>query len=80
MITLDSLKENEEAQIIRINGGRNLVLRLSDMGLVPNTKFKVVLNSYFGPVLIEVRGSKLAIGRGMAKKILVKEVEKDSSK
>jgi len=78
MITLDSLKENEEAQIIRINAGRNLVLRLSDMGLVPNTKFKVILNPSLGPILLEVRGTKLAIGRGMARKIVV--MRENSSK
>ncbi len=47
--------------------------RLEDMGLTPGTKVTVVKSAPFhGPIELHVRGSRLAIGRGMAKKILVR--------
>jgi len=50
--------------------------RLEDMGLTPGTKIMVVKSAPFhGPIEIHVRGSRLAIGRGMAERILV-SVEK----
>jgi len=46
--------------------------RLEDMGLTPGTKIMVVKSAPFhGPIEIYVRGSRLAIGRGMAERILV---------
>lgn len=46
--------------------------RLEDMGLTPGTKVTVVKSaSFHGPIEIYVRGSRLAIGRGMAERILV---------
>lgn len=50
--------------------------RLMDMGLTPGTKVTVVKSAPFhGPLEILVRGSRLAIGRGMAEKIFV-EIER----
>jgi len=42
------------------------------MGLTPGTKVTVVKSAPFnGPLEVYVRGSRLAIGRGMAERILV---------
>ncbi len=50
--------------------------RLEDMGLTPGTKVTVVKSAPLnGPLEIYVRGSRLAIGRGMAERIFV-EVER----
>jgi DtxR family Mn-dependent transcriptional regulator len=46
--------------------------RLEDMGLTPGTIVTVVKSAPFnGPLEVTVRGSRLAIGRGMAKRIFV---------
>jgi Fe2+ transport system protein FeoA len=46
--------------------------RLSDLGLTPGTKVTVIKSAPFhGPLEVSVRGSRLAIGRGMASRILV---------
>ncbi|HDQ07046.1 MAG TPA: ferrous iron transport protein A [Candidatus Bathyarchaeota archaeon] len=46
--------------------------RLSDLGLTPGTKVTVVKSAPFnGPLEVNVRGSRLAIGRGMASRISV---------
>lgn len=47
--------------------------RLEDMGLTPGTRVTVVKSAPFrGPIELRVRGSRLAIGRGMARKIMVR--------
>jgi len=46
--------------------------RLEDMGLTPGTRVKVVKSAPFhGPLEVYVRGSRLALGRGMAERIFV---------
>lgn len=46
--------------------------RLMDMGLTPGTEVKVVKSTPFhGPLEITVRGSRLALGRGVAKRVFV---------
>jgi len=46
--------------------------RLEDMGLTPGTRLTVVKSAPFrGPLEVHVRGSRLAIGKGMAERIFV---------
>lgn len=72
-LSLINLKPGQEAEIITIAGGGGVIQRLADLGLVPKTKIRVVtVASFFGPVEISVRGSRLVLGRGVAGKILVK--------
>ena len=48
------------------------IKRLTDLGLTPGTNVTVVKSAPFnGPLEVTVRGSRLAIGRGMASRILV---------
>lgn len=48
------------------------IKRLSDLGLTPGTNVTVIKSAPFnGPLEVCVRGTRLAIGRGMATRILV---------
>lgn len=48
------------------------IKRLTDLGLTPGTKVTLIKSAPFnGPLEISVRGSRLAIGRGMASRIIV---------
>jgi Fe2+ transport system protein FeoA len=48
------------------------IKRLTDLGLTPGTKVTVIKSAPFhGPLEINIRGSRLAIGRGMASRIIV---------
>ena len=50
--------------------------RLADMGLTPGTRITVVKSALLhGPLEVIVRGSRLALGRGVAERIYV-EVER----
>jgi Fe2+ transport system protein FeoA len=56
-----------------INAGWGLQRRLADMGLTPGVQIQVMNGKCAGPVLIDLRGSRVGLGRGVAQKILVKE-------
>lgn len=72
-IPLAMLTENEEALIVEICGGRGLIRRLTEMGFTNGAKVKVLNSNSHGPVLVSVRGSRIALGRGVAMKIMVKQ-------
>ena len=58
-------------RLVSVDAGRGLCGRLTAMGLVPGVEIEVVQNSIWGPFLIEVMGSRIMLGRGMARKITV---------
>ena len=70
-IPLAMLPENEDARVVEVKGGAGLVRRLSELGFTPGAKVKVLLSNSPGPMLVEVRGSKIALGRGLMMKIIV---------
>jgi Fe2+ transport system protein FeoA len=41
------------------------------MGLVPGVELEVVSSRLQGPFIVEAKGSRLMLGRGMVRKILV---------
>ena len=65
------LSENEEAKVVEVRGGRGLVRRLSELGFTPGAKVKILFSNSPGPVLIDVRGSRIALGRGLLMRIIV---------
>ncbi|MEM3000105.1 MAG: metal-dependent transcriptional regulator [Candidatus Bathyarchaeia archaeon] len=72
LVAISSLKEGQRGKIALIRGGRNMVQRLLDMGLTPGTTICIVrIAPLGGPVELEVRDTKLAIGKGVASKIFV---------
>ncbi len=56
-----------------LDGGSGLKEKIYSMGLNPGSRLRVLSNSGAGPIGIEVRRTKLALGRGVAGKIRVKE-------
>ena len=58
-------------KVMGLNGGKMLSSRLASLGIIPGSDVSVVCNSG-GPVIVEVKGSRLSLGQGMARKIMVK--------
>ncbi len=69
--TLLSLKVGEKGIVVKILGGQGACKRLNELGFVPGTEVKLVNKISSGPVMIRVKGSKLALGRGLANKVEV---------
>jgi len=74
-IPLSALSQGEKALVVSFSGGTSLKKKLSDMGLVTDEPIEVLSKS--GPVILGVKGSRIAIGKGIAQKILVTPIEAD---
>ncbi len=72
-LTLDEVPVGSRVRIVSVMGGHGLVNRLMQMGLIPGSIVEVV-SSNLGPVVVRVRGITIALGRGMARKILVERI------
>jgi len=76
-ITLDQLQTGRKGRIIDIRGGHGLVNRLDAMGIrtgkIITQKGSMLMR---GPVTIQVDNAQVAIGFGMAKKIVVEPIKK----
>jgi DtxR family Mn-dependent transcriptional regulator len=69
---LSNLKPGEEGVVAFIRGGTSACQRLLDMGLTKGTEVSVVNAAPFrGPIEVSVRGTALALGRGLAGKVFV---------
>jgi len=72
---LSNLGPGEKGVVVFIRGGTAACQRLLDMGLTQGTEVTVVNAAPFrGPLEVAVRGSTLALGRGLARHVFV-EVE-----
>lgn len=75
LVSVSDLKQGQVGKIALIRGGHNMLQRLLDMGLTPGTEIcSVRVAPLGGPVELAVRGSKLALGKGVASKVFV-EIE-----
>ena len=73
LIPLSLMQKDRTGIIININAGMRATRRLTSLGLVPGTKImKISSAPFYGPVQLRVRNTRLAIGRGLAEKILIK--------
>ena len=64
-----TLQVGRKGIVGKIVGGRSACKRLNELGLVPGAEIEMVNKIANGPVMIRVKGSKLALGRGLANKV-----------
>lgn len=69
---ITSAKEGTTVRLYKIEGGHQVKRRLTVIGFLENEPVRVIKKSYFGPLVLEVKGSRFAVGRGEAEKILVR--------
>ncbi|MBC7319793.1 ferrous iron transport protein A [bacterium] len=72
---LSTLKVGEKGKIVRLIGGTGMIKRLSDLGFVPEQEVEVVRSAPRGPIAIRVKGTIYALGRGVADKIYVDDIQ-----
>ena len=69
---LSSLKKDEFCRISSICGGKSARRRLCELGLNKGVLVQVVKND-IGPLILNIQGHKLAIGKGLASKIIIEK-------
>ena len=70
-ITLTDLAQNARAVIRSFMVGRHEASRLASLGLTPGAEVNMTQNLGRGPLIITVRGTRVALGRREAAKIYV---------
>lgn len=73
MSRLINMKEGSFPVLVAVEGGMEVEKRLADMGFLPGETVQVLHNTGHGPVTVMIKGSKVALGHGLAQKIRVKE-------
>jgi len=71
--SLATLPPGERARVTSVNGGGGLVQRAASMGIIPGTELEIVRGGSRGPIIVRVHESRIALGRGMANRILVRQ-------
>jgi len=74
IVTLASLKAGESGTVYDFRGGERLRKKLDSLGIRKGKNIKKVSDMVLrGPITIQINNSsRVAIGRGMAEKIMVK--------
>ncbi len=72
LLALGHLQAGRRAVVARLLGGRGLQSRLAALGLTVGAEVILVQNYGHGPLLLDVRDTRLALGRGEANHILVR--------
>jgi ferrous iron transport protein A len=71
-MTLAEVDQDQTAKIVMIGGGSNMRQQLRELGLYPGDIVRVLRRAAFqGPLLIESRGTQIAIGRAIAERVQV---------
>lgn len=83
MMPLGLLSSGEKAEVVEVSSGSRrcfaaskedklLGTRVEDIGIRAGKTIEMLNNEGRGPLLLKVDGSRIAIGRGMAMKIMVR--------
>lgn len=75
-LSLDRIEKSQEVTVVEIQGGWGARQRLNRMGIHPGDRLLVKRSAIMGgPILVQVHGTDVAVGRGMARKVLVMNSE-----
>ena len=74
--TLDTVEVLRPSRVVFIEGGQGVRSHLNTLGIHVGDRLEVVERAPFhGPVLVQVNGIRLALGRGVARRVRVEAHE-----
>ena len=72
IVTLRQMHSGQSGRVVEVQGGHGLVNRLSAMGIRPGKKVTKISSMFMrGPVTLQIGHTKLAVGFGMANRIII---------
>ena len=71
LMTLAMAKPGERIMIKEMNGGRTARARLTSMGFRSGDTLEIISNDGWGRLIVGFGNTRMAMGRGMAQKIIV---------
>jgi len=78
-LTLAQALKGKKYRIKKILGGIGINSRLYAIGIVPDEIISVISQSGGGPITVLIKGIRVALGRGISQKIIVKEILDNST-
>ncbi len=69
--TISEIRRGESCRMISIKGGQSFRAKVLQIGLRESARVKVLQNAGFGPLLLEIGGTRLMLGRRMAERLWV---------
>lgn len=70
-VSLTMLENGRCGVVVRINGGHSRRDRLLQLGIVPGVPVYVIKNGRSGPLVLDVLGSRIVLGSGIASAVEV---------
>jgi Fe2+ transport system protein FeoA len=67
-VALTIAPSGQNLRLINVHGGKRMMRRLAELGLTPGVEMMIIQDSG-GPILVSVRNSRIALGRGIAHKL-----------
>ncbi len=72
MINLLQVNNGNWVRVIQVAGGIEMERRLAQLGFLPGNKIRIIRSAPFhGPLLLDVEGREIVLGRGVANKVMV---------
>jgi ferrous iron transport protein A len=65
------MHQGQTVTIVEIRGGYGFIRRMQEMGFTKGEKIQLLSAGHPGPVRVKIKGSTMAIGHGVARKIMV---------
>jgi ferrous iron transport protein A len=73
-IPLTQANVDDEVMLVSLEGGRELQLRMAELGLIAGVQFRILNKGQPGPFIILLKQTRLVLGRGMIESVLVRPV------
>ncbi len=77
LVPLTTLSSGEVGVVQALVGGLRLRSRLATLGFIPGARLMMMQNFGYGPLIVNIRDTRIALGRGEAMKVLVKRMTND---
>lgn len=74
MKNLNEFQKGDSVLVKKVDCGKEFNCRLTELGLFNGAEIEIIKNDNFGPLLIKILDSKIALGRNEANKIYVKKI------
>jgi Fe2+ transport system protein FeoA len=71
---LSTISSGTRVAVVRLDGGEGFRSKVISMGLIPGKEFSVQSYSRKGPPVVQIDGSRVALGRELAERVIVRPV------
>ena len=72
MINLLKVNNGNWVRVVAVRGGIGMERRLAQLGFLPGNKVRIIRTAPFhGPLLLDVEGREIVLGRGVARQVMV---------